>query len=192
MSSSKGPESLAFDWGSCANGQHCVQVYEDESSLLDTLGGFVAHALAHGEFALVIATAAHRSSLRARMRATGYDLDEAAARGHYRAVDAADCLARFMAGGVPDPERFEATMRGLMAPAHEAGRPVHAFGEMVALLWAQGNAEGTLRLERLWDVFCRAGNASVFCAYPRIGATRDLGDSLAEVLALHGRRVLPA
>lgn len=192
MSSSKGPESLAFDWGSCASGQHCVQVYEDESSLLDTLGGFVANALARGEFALVIATAAHRSSLRARMRATGHDLDEAAARGRYRAVDAADCLARFLVDGAPDPERFEETMSGLMAPAREAGRPVHAFGEMVALLWAQGNAEGTLALERLWERFCRAGSTTVFCAYPRIGATRDLGDSLAEVLALHGRRVVPA
>ncbi|HET7656233.1 MAG TPA: MEDS domain-containing protein [Luteimonas sp.] len=192
MSSSKGPESLAFDWGSCASGQHCVQVYEDESRLLDTLEGFVANALARGEFALVIATAAHRSSLRARMRAVGIDLDAAAARGHYRAVDAADCLARFMVAGAPDPARFEKTIHGLLAPAREGDRPVHAFCEMVALLWAQGNSGGTLSLERLWETLCGAGNANVFCAYPRIGATRDLGDSLAEVLALHGRRVLPA
>ena len=36
--------------------------------------------------------------------------------------------------------------------AQNGSRQVHAFGEMVALLWAQGNHKATIRLEELWDL----------------------------------------
>lgn len=179
-------------WGELAPCDHLVQIYDDETRFMETLERFIGEGLDRGEGAVVIATASHLTWLEARLRTLGHDVDAAADGGRYVGLDAAATLAQFMVDGWPDPVRFLETIGPVVSAAGRGGRQVRAFGEMVALLWAQGNAEGTLRLERLWDVFCRAGNATVFCAYPRIGATRDLGDSLAEVLALHGRRVLPA
>jgi hypothetical protein len=187
--SSKGPQGAVLDWAALPPGEHLVQVYRDESAFLDLLEQFVAGALAAGDAVVVIATAAHRSSLAARMRGQG--LAEATCNGRYLALDAADTLSRFMVDGMPDRARFEATLDAIMAPARHGGFRVRAFGEMVALLWTQGFAEATLELEQLWSSFCAREGVTLFCAYPRIGATRDLGDSLAEVCALHSR-VLPA
>ena len=186
----KGPKSPEMDWETVPQGAHFVQVYQDESRLMHALAGFTGHALASGGLALVIATAAHRSSLRALLLARRHDLDPA--QGSYVALDAADTLARFMVGGMPDPARFEATMLAVIGPARAAGRRVHAFGEMVALRWQQGDAAATLELERLWDAFCKTHGVTLFCAYPRIGATRDLGDSLAEACQLHEWVLEPA
>jgi hypothetical protein len=46
------------------------------------------------------------------------------------------------------------------------------FGEMVALLWARGQAAATVRLEHLWQQFCKEHAFSVFCAYPKAGFTK--------------------
>ena len=64
---------------------------------------------------------------------------------------------------------------------------MRAFGEMVALLWAQGRNGATLRLEHLWNELIEEQALALFCAYPRIGATRDLTDALGDVCAAHSK-----
>jgi len=75
--------------------------------------------------------------------------------------------------------------------AHEGAR-VRAFGEMVALLWAQGNHSGAIRLEELWNDLQKSYSFSLFCAYPMHGVG---GEKLTEphggVCTLHSR-VIPA
>ena len=183
----KGPESSDIDWGAIPEAEHFVQVYRDESALLRSLVAFVGAGFVAGESAVVIATAAHRSSLSMWLRAEGHDLDALEAAGRYTVMDAADTLSRFMVRDSPDPERFRATIQEALASARRDGRRVRAFGEMVALLWTQGRGASTLQLERLWDDFCKAEGITLFCAYPCIGATRDLGESLAEVCSVHSR-----
>ena len=92
-----------------------------------------------------------------------------------------------MVDGWPDEERFANTIGALLGRAGRDGRKVRAFGEMVALLWAQGHNGATVRLEHLWNEVCTNHALALFCAYPRIGATRDLAESLAEVCALHSK-----
>src|SRR5581483_10824282 len=41
-----------------------------------------------------------------------------------------------------------------------------AFGEMVALLWAQGNTEAAIRLEQLWNQLAEKHSFHLHCAYP--------------------------
>jgi len=92
-----------------------------------------------------------------------------------------------MVDGWPDKARFTAVVRAVLEQATRGGRKARAFGEMVALLWAQGHNEATLRLEQLWNPLCQRDQLALFCAYPRIGATRELSESLVEVCALHSR-----
>ena len=182
-----GPASdPAIFWGELAPCEHFVQIYREESGFLDNLATFAAAGLAGGEAVIVIATAAHRSSLEARLVALGIDVGAAREERRYVALDAADVLSRFMERDWPDEARFEATILDLLGQVGPAPR-VRAFGEMVALLWARGNNGATVRLEHLWDDFCRSHALALFCAYPRIGATRDLDEALAEVCALHSR-----
>lgn len=179
--------SVDVFWGELAPCDHLVQIYEDESVFMGTLERFIGDGLRRGEANVVIATASHRSWLEARLCNAGHDLDAARSSGAYIALDAAGTLARFMVGGWPDEERFAEVIRVVLGDAQRGGRKVRAFGEMVALLWAQGHNGATVRLEHLWNDLCASDNLALFCAYPRIGATRDLGDSLAEVCALHSK-----
>lgn len=175
-------------WAEIAPCEHLVQVYEDEGVFLEGLANFVGAGLTLGEAVVIIANASHRASLEARLQLLGHVIHAAKADRRYLAIDAADMLSRFMVDGWPDPERFEATIRDVLRQVLP-GCKVRAFGEMVALLWARGDHGATVRLEHLWDEFCNANALALFCAYPRIGATRDLNESLAEVCALHSRIV---
>jgi signal transduction histidine kinase/CheY-like chemotaxis protein len=69
---------------------------------------------------------------------------------------------------------------------------VKAFGEMVALLWSEGNYAGAVRLEELWNDLQKAHSFSLFCAYPMnaLGG-ENLGESLHGVCNTHSR-VIPA
>ena len=183
---SPGPGFDVF-WGELAPCDHLVQIYDDESRFMQTLERFIGDGLHKGEATIVIATASHLTWLEARLREGGHDVDAAREAGMFTGLDAATTLGRFMVDGWPDEERFTSTIGALLARASRGGRKVRAFGEMVALLWAQGHNGATVRLEHLWNDVCATHSLALFCAYPRIGATRDLTDALAEVCALHSK-----
>jgi MEDS: MEthanogen/methylotroph, DcmR Sensory domain len=85
----------------------------------------------------------------------------------------------------PDEERFSKFVETLILRAAVNDRRVRVFGEMVALLWARGQAAATVRLEHLWEQFCNSQSFSLFCAYPKAGLTKELTDSFATICAAH-------
>ncbi|WP_447978408.1 MEDS domain-containing protein [Candidatus Nitrospira bockiana] len=170
---------------------HFVQFYEREDFLLDALSGFIGSGLRGGDACVVIATLPHRNGLEARLQASGLDLPHAIATGQYLSLDAADTLSRFMVEDGPDPDRFAGTMAPVLARAAAGGRAVRAFGEMVALLWADGKMQAALRLEELWNDMVKRDRFSLFCAYPLTAFLRAAdGDAFAEICMKHSR-VIP-
>lgn len=186
MNSAVKPLGNVF-WGELAPCEHVMQIYTDEGAFMDTLTRFVAEGLARGDAAVVVATAAHRSSLTSRMGLLGVDVDTALVDGSLTVLDAASTLSRFMVDGWPDEQLFHTVVNGIVEPLRQNQRNVRVFGEMVALLWAQGHSGATVQLEHLWNDVCASQGLTLFCAYPRIGATRELGESLSEVCAMHSQ-----
>jgi hypothetical protein len=164
-----------------------VQIYSDTGAFIDSLVGFVASGIRTGESVLFIATAPHRLAIEMRLKERGIDVDRTRASDRYIDLDAADVLAEFMVDGWPDDELFAATIRRLLDIARRDGRRVRAFGEMVAILWARGEHAATVRLEHLWHNLCHSDGFSLYCAYPRVGFTRDAETSIAEICAAHSR-----
>jgi len=156
----------AFGWAGAGESEHFVQFYETDAFLARAVGEYVGAALGSGDAAVVVATPAHRRAIRRKLRERGLDVPRAVARGRYVALDAAGTLARFMTNGAPDAARFAEVVGGVVARAARAGRRVRAFGEMVALLWEQGNRNAAVRLEGLWNDLRKAHTCSLFCAYP--------------------------
>ena len=151
--------SSAFHW----SGNHCVQFYKEEHLLLDEVADFVDSALRAGDAGLVIATAAHRAELEHRLHgsraAVGAPLWFP---GEYVALDAQEILASFMVEGWPDEARFIASLSPVIARASQGGtRGVHAFGEMVSLLCADGRQAAAVRLEELWNTLGGPNQATV-------------------------------
>lgn len=149
---------------------HSVQFYADDSVLIEGLTRYVGTALSAGDSAIVIATPQHRDALTAALAARGLDLDLAASQGRYVALDASETLRTFMRRGRPDRKRFVSVVGGLVdrltVAAVGESPQVAAYGEMVALLWAEGHTEAALQLEHLWNELAETRSFNLHCAYP--------------------------
>ena len=156
---------------------HVVQFYSEDRFLLDELCHFIGTALVAGSSAVIIATKDHVDNLSQRLKNQGLDLAQAIASGRYVALDAAETLARIMVGGLPDAARFSEVIGGVIARAATAAQDenhrVVAFGEMVALLWAEGKPEAAIRLEQFWNQLAKTYSFSLRCAYPIQGFCRE-------------------
>jgi anti-sigma regulatory factor (Ser/Thr protein kinase) len=148
-------------------GQHFVQFYDDDRELTEAAASHLAAAVLAGGVAVAIATPSHRQALEAELRAAGVDVPAAVADGTVVLLDAAAMLARFCSDGKIDPEAFVESVGGCMSAAAEKRGPLHAFGEMVALLWGAGDVLGAIELEELWNGLGEAVRFSLMCGYPR-------------------------
>lgn len=174
-------------WGEISPCDHLVQIYEDEAGFLDSLEKFVCDGLDRGESVILIATPQHLGGLEERLVSKGVSLHIARAQNRYVTIEAEQALSRFLVDGWPDEERFRSFVTELLLKARAEGRRVRAFGEMVALLWAQGHSGATVRLEHLWNTFCQQEAFCLFCAYPKSGFTQDAEASLREICEAHSR-----
>jgi hypothetical protein len=174
-------------WGEAAPIEHSVQIYTDDSLFIDALEGYASGGLRLGEAVIVIATKAHRRALERRLRARGCDLDKALAEDRYVPVDAEEALSQFMVDGQPDESLFNQVIDGLFARASAGGRQVRAFGEMVVLLWNDGNNSATVRLEHLWNQYLERAVFCLFCAYPRSSFSEDAAGAMQEICSHHSR-----
>lgn len=174
-------------WGEMSACEHFVQIYENDTVFMDTLEGFIRGGLTTGEAVIVIATQAHLTALEERLTANGIDITAARGQDQYIPLIAEETLAKFMVNGWPNDERFTSVIMDVLARAQCNGRKVRAFGEMVALLWAQGHSAATVRLEHLWNDLCNQKSFSLFCAYPQVGFTEKASESIAHVCAMHSK-----
>ena len=169
---------------------HVVQFYGEDGFLLDELSRFIGTALGAGEAAVVIATQEHRDGLARRLQAWGLDTGKAIVQGRYILLDAAETSAKIAPGGWPDPVRFTEIVGGVIARAVTAregeSRRIAAFGEMVALLWADGKPDAAIELEKLWNGLAKTYSFHLRCAYPMSSFCREEhGDLLLRVCAEH-------
>ena len=169
---------------------HTVQFYGEDGALLHELTKYIGSALATGSSAIVIATQGHLDGLSKTLDGQGINVGTAIAENRYIALDAADVLSQFMGGDSPDEIRFTETIGSVIARASSASRHeskrVVAFGEMVALLWAEGQHEAALKLEKLWNDLAKTYSFALHCAYPMQGFSRqDLSESIFNICAEH-------
>jgi signal transduction histidine kinase len=172
---------------------HTVQFYAEDTFLLDDLSRFIGTALVAGDAAVVIATKAHRDGLAQRLQSLGFDSAKPIAQGRFMALDAAETLSKFMREGQPDAALFSEVLGSVLGQAATAAgglRRIAAFGEMVFLLWAKGNAEAALRLEQLWNALAKSHALSLRCAYPMSGFDREEhSDLFVKICAEHSHLI---
>lgn len=96
-----------------------------------------------------------------------------------------------MVNGSISPTRFADIVGSLIVRARgESTRQVRVFGEMVALLWADGDRNGALVLEELWNDLTRRMSFPLLCAYPASFFSTDAESvtHVADISSLHESR----
>jgi hypothetical protein len=62
---------------------------------------------------------------------------------------------------------------------------LRSFGEAVALLWAEGNAEGAIQLEKFGNDLAKNHEVDILCAYPFSLYIQKDGHAFRTVCAEH-------
>jgi len=172
---------------------HLVQFYDTETYLAAAVADYLAGGLREGQPVLVVATREHRDAFSIRLKAKGLDVERARVSGQLIMLDAAETLATFMSGSVPDAQRFtqvvgDVLTRAVCGTSHSVTR---AYGEMVDILWKEGNTEGAIRLEELWNDLAASHPFSLLCAYEMSNFTRESDSPGFQAICRKHAHVIP-
>jgi hypothetical protein len=166
--------------------KHGVYFYEDDTFLIDNVAGFAKEGLERQETVIIVATEQHRSDLETKLTEDLHGLS-AATLENYVTLDASATLGLFMKNGWPDEGLFLKVI-GQIIQAAQGNKPVRIYGEMVAVLWAEGNALAAIHLERLWNKLGSQRNFTLLCGYPSSAFQgADMDFAFQDVCACHSQ-----
>jgi PAS domain S-box-containing protein len=157
---------------------HVVQFYDSDEFLGARVVSFLRVGVRQGEPVVLITTPDHCSLFTGQLSGSGIDVDAACRNGRLTLLDARDTLAKFMIGGMPDWHRFKTVVGGVIerALAASSAPRVRTYGEMVDVLWRDGNPKAAIRLEEFWNDLSAIHSFSLLCAY-RMGNFYKEADS---------------
>src|SRR4030095_13879815 len=146
---------------------HLVQIYDDEDFFGEAVAHFAAEGLVRNEAVSLAATPSHRENISGRLTSRGLDLPSLSGQGQLTLLDAEETLPNFMVAGLPEPATFTMIARSTIEKVRAGGRypRVRWWGEMVNVLYAQGNPAGSMRLEELFNEVAREAKIAVFCSF---------------------------
>ena len=148
-------------------GYHAVRFYESERSLAQIVAEFLIEGFADSHPGIVVATPGMRAALVIELGARSVDVVELQRSGQFLLLDANEQLAVFMADGQPEPARFNDMM--CQAIEHvcrgRANCRIRIFGQMVDVLWRNGQKDAAIHLEMLWNQLAHRQSFSLLCGY---------------------------
>jgi DNA-binding NarL/FixJ family response regulator len=160
---------------------HEVGFYSDDRHFSEGVTRFIAAALKAGNSAIVVTTESRGESLILELQIQGLDIGAIIEQGRYVPMDVAKTLPMFMVNGMPDPARFLELLGDLVVTAGEAAkgkRRISVFGECANLLWAQGNAEAAIEMEKLGNKLTQIHDVDLLCGYSPYSANRGMEDHI--------------
>lgn len=152
------PDYPEFDASALAR-PHAVQFYESPEYLAGVIRDYILEGLRASEPAIAIARREHLDLIENALRQAGADLDRVTF------IDARATLDTFMDGTAIDRDAFMTAIGGVLDRASAGVSRIRAYGEMVDLLWRDGNTDAALKLESLWDEIAELYPMSLLCAY---------------------------
>jgi hypothetical protein len=146
---------------------HIVQLYQDDDFYGEAISHFTAEGLVRGESIILVATKPNWENISGRLRSKGFEIEELFRRGQLTLLDAESTLPKFMRGNLPDGDIFKPLARQTIARARAGGKfpKVRWWGEMVNVLYVDGNPNGSNRLEQFFDEVAHEQKIPIFCSF---------------------------
>jgi hypothetical protein len=192
-SSPTAPEHWAGLLAAAGPRDHIVQLYQDQQFLNRAVCRFAAGAIANGEGVILVPTAAHWEAFRPRLEAEGVDVKAAQGSGQLTVVDADELLPRFMKDSMPDAPVFLGLAADVIVNARREGRfpRVRWWGEMVNVLWEQGNVAASMSLEDQFDRLAHQHEIAIFCSFVMDNFNSEVHSRLLPRLGQNHSHLIP-
>lgn len=146
---------------------HAVRFYESDASLARIVAEFLHAGVDDGSPGIVVATPDLRAAIVKELAGRSLDVTELQRSRHLLLLDAEDTLATFMTEGRPDAHTFNDQMCRVIERVcrDRTACTVRIFGQMVDVLWQEGEREAAIRLEVLWNELAQTKAFSLLCGY---------------------------
>lgn len=166
--------------------RHSVRIYDDDDGLALRVAEYLGAGLSSGEAVRVIAVPEHWEGISRRMVDDGVDLHEVQRSGQVKFIDARATLGRVTTSELPDRSKLNQVVGELVGPLHA----FRIYGELVDLLWQDGQLDEALRLEGYWDEILGHSDGKLLCGYAMNLSDEVHGAAFARVSEAHAYSVL--
>ena len=152
---------------SAPSGYHAVRFYESDRSLARIVAGFLEEGFDGGSPGMVVATPTLRAEIIRELTDRSLGVDELQRSHHLLLLDAKESLSTFMMDGWPDAGKFKDQMYQEIQRVRRdrVDCTVRIFGQMVDVLWQDGERDAAIRLEMLWNQLAQTEVFSLLCGY---------------------------
>jgi hypothetical protein len=144
-----------------------LRFYDTDASLARIVAEFLVEGFNTGSPAVVIATASQRAEIARELTARSFDAAALQRSGDLVLLDAGETLSTVMGDGKLDAQKFRNEICRQIDRVR-CGRPncpVRIFGQMVDVLWRNGDREAAIRLELLWNQLAQNEASPLICGY---------------------------
>ncbi len=144
---------------------HLVHIYEHRDTLVDSVCNFVVPGLTSADGIIIIATKENSTEFIKSLERRSIDVPKAKLLGQLLILDAHETLKKIMSGGELDPLKFETVIGSVLQKLTRKHSQVRAYGEIVSILWNNGDEEKAIQLEKLWNDLATRHNFALLCGY---------------------------
>jgi hypothetical protein len=159
--------SAGADGSSPTTASRSLRFYESDQSLARIVAEFLAEGFASDSPGIVIATPGQRDQIVRELAARSYDVAALQESRDLVLLDGEETLSKFMVAGKPDAQKFRDEICRLIESVRRdrAHRAVRVFGQIVDVLWRQGQRDAAIRLELIWNQLARTEASAAVCGY---------------------------
>lgn len=165
---------------------HIVQICNNEASQAEILTHYIQKGLLNDEAVIVIARASLRKNVISKLDTLGLNVHALKNKDQVKFFDAEFLLSDLLLDGVIEEQAFQRFVALPVQAVKSKYGKVRAFGEMVDVLWQNGQHDSALRLEDLWNDLCKKEELQLLCTYLLTSLDPDSYDqSLEHICECH-------
>lgn len=145
---------------------HGVRFYESPDALARIVSEFLKEGFAAGSAGIIAAAPNVRAAIIRELTRQGVDVVDVQQSKMLLLLDARETMSRFMVDGMPSPHKFADAMCAVIRQvARGKASTIRIFGQMVDVLWQDGEQDAAIALERLWNQLAHTEAFSLLCGY---------------------------
>ncbi|MEX0618111.1 MAG: MEDS domain-containing protein, partial [Pseudohongiellaceae bacterium] len=146
--------------------RHFCQLHNDSRAMTESVLAYVRTGLLSGNAVMVIAGKSRLNAILRALAQDGSDIEKHLCTQLLTLLDADEFLPLIMKDELPDREAFMTSIGVLLRDVQIRGHgSTRVYGELVNLLWSQGNARAAIRVEDYWNELMVHHEISLYCGY---------------------------